>query len=780
MQPQLERKQNDEQPVSVSGSQLPSTEYHEPMPEFEDSADLRDYLDVVLRRKWLILSILLISFVTTLIVSLTMKPVFKAAGRLELTPNIPNVTKFEGITDVSLQNKEFLQTQVNLLRSPSLAQRVIEKSKLEQYSVFGQASGKEDNEPVSIWKRAFQSIEETLKGWLGAGQQGNAVTDSDILRLRRQKKAESWFLDNLEVQAERDTSLVSLAFSSTDPRLARDIINHLINEFIDWQMDKRIDAANAAKQQLEKQIGQSRIRLEKSENALNQFAQKAGIVSLDSKLNLVYRELEEFNSALPAAEADRISKEALYKQLQKSAPGSLSLVLGNTLIQNLREEYIKHQAEYEELHAVFKDGYPKLKTVKARMKDIQQRIAKEEARIAESIENDYLAALQKEKDLRAKAVEKKNLAMELNGQTTQYKILEREVETNKQIYQSLLERGKEIDANVGTDLGNIQVVDYAQLPLSPYKPNVRKNLLLAVVVGLMGGIGLAFFLEYLDNTVKGIDEISDRFQIPVLGVLPLAEAEDVPDLDRLVQVNPRSSFAESVRTTKTAIELSGFMDQSFRSILITSTTGGEGKSTIANNLAQAFASSEKRVLLIDADLRKPRLHKVYKSNGDMKGLSHFLSGMCQFHEAVRKTDIPNLYFVPAGLVPPNPAQLLGSGRAKKLLKKLADYFDLIVVDGPPFAGLADALVLGNAVDGVLLVCTLGQTHREALRILRRSLYNVQGCLLGSVINKLSVSRHYGRYYKYYHYYHYYNSYEREAEQIPMQPTETVQPDKRFL
>ncbi|MGV8074284.1 MAG: GumC family protein [Syntrophobacteraceae bacterium] len=771
MNPQVDKPEGAEgsqYPAPISSSNLPATEYRESVPDFEDSADIRDYLEVVLRRKWLVLTFLVGVFITTLVMSLSMKPVYKAAGRLELSVRAPKVTKFQDVDAVTnqLQTREFIQTHVKLLQSESLARRVIEKLHLEQTQVFNPdfVQEKGPDEEVGLfqqWKDSvlelLGSAKETVKEILPFGS-GEAL-DPGLDHLKLQKKMEDQFAKNLTVQPERDTSLISLAFSSTDARLARDIINALIQEFIDWQVDKKIDAAGSAKRQLEKQIDLARVQLEKAENNLNSFAQKAGIVSLDSNLNLIYKQLQETNSALSAAQTDRISKEALYKQFQKGDTSSIPMVVSNQLIQNLREEYVKAMGEVEELSVTFKPDYPKLKNAKAKMLDIEKRIASEESRIFDSLRVEYLATKKREEALKADADAKKAFAMDLNDRATQYKILDREVETSKMIHQSLLERAKEIDANVGTELGNIQVVDAATLPLKPYKPNLRLNLLLSIVVGLMGGVGLAFFIEYLDNTVKRIDEISDRFHIPVLGVLPVAEPDEIPELDFLVRQRPRSSFSESVRTAKVSIQLSSFTDQPPKTILLTSTNAGEGKSTISCNLAQAFCSTEEKVVIIDADLRKPRLHKVFKSNGfgtKPKGLSQVLSGMCGVKDAIRDTDVPSLSFISSGPIPPNPAELLASSRMRNVLDELLEDFDRVIIDAPPAAGFADVLVLGNYVDGVILVSTLGQTHREALRMFRRSILNVRGNLMGTIINKLNIGNHYGGYYyKYYKYYHSY-------------------------
>ncbi|MCU0574174.1 MAG: polysaccharide biosynthesis tyrosine autokinase [Syntrophobacteraceae bacterium] len=755
-------------PASIPRSQAPSTEVYEPVPEFEDSADLRDYLEVVFRRKWLVVTFLAVVFTAVLVVSLVMKPVYRATGRLELSIHAPKVTKFEDMVASQMQTREFMQTQVKLLQSESLARRVVGRLGLDRNPVFNPAV--EERQGGEKWLTRFR---KTVKGWLAFGP-GSETEDPALAELAVQKAVEAKFAKSLEVQAERDTTIISLGFKCVDPLLGKDVINALIQEFTAWQMDKKIDAAVNAKQQLEKQLDVARIQLEKAESNLNAFSQKAGIVSLNSNLNLIYRQLEEMNNGLASAESDRIGKEALHNQALMGNVSALPNVLENELIQKLREEYVKIMAQYQELYATFKDDYPAVKNLKARLNDLEKKIAGEENRIAESLKSSYQTALRREDSLRREADEKKASALALNNQATQYKILEREVETSKSIHQSLLERSKEIDAKVGTELGNIQVVDYASRPLKPYRPNIPLNLLLALVVGLMGGVGLAFFLEYMDNTVKRIDEFSDRFQLPILGVLPMAEQEEQKDLDRLVRVKPRASFSESIRTAKVSIQLSSAMDAPPKSLVITSTTAGEGKSTIACNLAQAFVSAEERVVIIDADLRKPRLHRVFgtgmNGNGSSgsnrrKGLSQLLSGICEIEDVLQSTDVPNLSFISAGPTPPNPAELLASSRMRKVLDTLSREFDRIIIDAPPAAGFADVLVLSNCADGVILVSTLGLTHREALRVFRRSIYGVRGNLLGCMVNRLSTHGHFGNYY-YYKYYKYYSQYYQTS---PVQP-----------
>lgn len=741
---------------------------HDFRQELREYIDVRDYLEVIFRHKRPAAVFMVFVFLTTSIVSISVESVYRAEGRVELGLQSPKVTKFEDVAPSQLQVGEFVQTQLKLLQSASLARRVIDRLQLEKHLLSNAKDSPKSASTFEAWKK-------TLRGWLQAkvddGEYDERLFDPDAEAMRRARLAESSFSRKLKVQPEGDTTIVSIFFESTKPDIACDAVNTLIQEFIAWQMDSRIEAARSARQQLEKQLDVARILLEESEEKLNQYAQKAGIVSLEPKLNLVYRQLEETNRAAAEAQTERIGKESLYGQALDGNPGSLPLVMESELIRTLRMKRVDAQADYEELGVTYKDDYPKLKNIKAKVLDIEKQIRNEENRIVDSLRKDYLASLTKEQALLQQADQKRAAALVLNDQAAHYKILEREVETNKQIHQSLLQRSREIDANVGTDISSIRIVDHATLPLMPFKPNVRFNLFLATVAGVIGGVGLAFFMEFVDKTVKSIDEFPDRFKIPIFGVLPMAEGDELEQLDCLTILKPKCSFSEAVRTARVSIQLCRITDRSPKKLLITSTGEGEGKSTIASNLALAFAASEEKVAILDCDLRRPRLHHALSnSNGD--GLSRFLSGKSARIVPGEVKHASNLHFIPAGPIPDNPAELLASTRMKDLLESLSRQFDRIIIDGPPSAGFADVLVLGNHVDGVILVGALGETDRQALRIFRRNLENTGACLLGCIVNKLDItSPSSGYYYKYYKYYKY--SYrperskpERQAEDAP--------------
>ncbi len=749
-------KDSNNVPVKIdqvnSGSHLPSTDFRDSIPNnLEEEIDLRDYIEVILRRKWMVLGVLFFIFMSTLIFSLSAKKLYRATGTIEVSTESQKVTKFEDVVSEGLRSQEFIATQVSLLKSNAVAERVIESINLKNHPVFTGDDDQNGSFSLDGIKAFIISSIRSISPKDSETATGNQLISETI----EDKKIMDFFQRNLEVTPNRNSMIINVSFISPDRQLSRDAVNELMEEFVAWKMDQRMDSSGKARQYLMKQIDRARINLEEAEEKQHQFARQAGIVSMDSRLNNVFRQLEDINAALGQAEADLIAKETLYEQAVKDGPEGLPQVLSSQMINELKKEHAKLHSEYENLIEIFHEDYPDVKAIMSRMSSIENRITSESEKIFNSIKHEYLSAKSRFEALQKNMEEKKQQALELNERATQYTIMSREVETNKAIYQSLLERAKEIESMTGISPSNIQVVDKASLPIFPAKPNVKRNLLLAIVVGLMAGIGLAFLVEYFSDTITNPDQIMERFQIPILGVLPLETAAKENPVEQIFISDPRSPISEAFRTSRVSIQLSG-SGSNARCIGITSTTQGEGKTTTASNLAQTFAGAGEKVLLIDADLRKPRLHKIYNlttNNGN--GLSSFLAGV--IHKGfITKTNIDNLYLIPSGPIPPNPVELLASDRFSKLLKKSSAMFDRIIVDGPPHLGFADVLVLSRKVGGMILVSSIGETTRDGLRHFKKSMNNVQGTILGCIVNKINLTQRYGyrSYYKYYRAYHY--------------------------
>jgi polysaccharide biosynthesis transport protein len=727
---------------------LPSTEFRESVPEWEgEEVHFRDYLDVVMRRKWLIFGVLGLVFISTLIFTLTTPKLYRASTTIEVGRESANVTKFEQVAAAEAGVREFYETQVSLLRSHALLERVFDKMGLIDHPVIKDVLFGKQNSGI------LSRLKELLRSFLAPGQEEAAepVISEEILN--RQKLVD-FFDNNLSVAMKRNSTLINVSFVSSDRHLSQNLVNTMGDEFIRWKMDQKLEASQLAREFLTKQIDRSKINMEKAEEEMNRFAKQAGIVSLDPELNSVFSELKELNDALGKSEADMISKKASYDQATEDGPSSLPQVLNSSVIIHLTSEHAKLHSQYEELTTTFLDEYPEVKVLKSRMRSIEERIQAEEQRVYKSIKHEYQSAVERVTAFQNRVNVQKERALNLNERATQYKIMAREVETNKGIYQSLLERAKEIESMVGVSTSSINIIDRARLPIFPFKPNVKMNLLLAIMVGLMAGIGLAFVLEYFADTITNPEQISDRFQIPILGVVPVAKKADYP-LDKAFVSDPKCPLAESIRTTKVSIQLSG-ANEVARSFLVTSTSPSEGKTTMALNLAMAFSSSDERVVLIDSDLRKPRVHKVFgfSGNGSTPGLSSYLAGVVE-EGIIMDTDIENLSVIPAGPIPPNPVELLASKRFTQLISDLSESYDRIIVDGPPHHGFADVLVLSRQLGGVVLVSSIGETTRDALRHFKKGIMNVRGNILGCIINKVNISKRYG-YSSYYRYYGAYN------------------------
>jgi capsular exopolysaccharide synthesis family protein len=511
-------------------------------------------------------------------------------------------------------------------------------------------------------------------------------------------------------------------------------------------------------------------KVERADEALQAFGSKHNIISLDEKENVTMQRLTDLNETLTKAESERMAKEALYKQTKDRNSDSLPSILENKLIMDLKQAYIQLEAQYMKLSETYKPEYPEMVRLKQQMQAVQKRIDGELAKIIAAIKNDYESSLRKEALLRQAFEEQKARVIEMKDKAIQYNILKREADTNKELYKGLLQRMKEAGVSAGIMASNIQVVDQAELPARPYKPNKQLNLLLAAVVGLFLGVGLAFFLEYLDNTVKTPEDVEQLIRLPAFGMVPeisyerrrRVESGTSYPVELITFVHPKSMLSEAYRNIRTSILLS-FSERPPKRIAISSPNPAEGKTTTVINTAIALSQTGVQVLLIDADMRKPRIHKIFREE-DGAGLSNFLSGNAALDSVIKKSDIPNLYYIPSGPIPPNPSELIGSKLFKNMMESLGERFDHIVLDSPPVLGFADAIILSTSVEGVILVVLGGKTPRETLQRAKEVLHQVNAKILGVVINRIDIQR--SDYGYYYYRYHYYYGKERKKKELP--------------
>ena len=723
-------------------------------PVDEESA-IHRYIEVVLRRKKVIIAFFVIVLVSTLISTLLTEPEYKATAKLEISLENPKVVNFDQVVELETKSDQFYETQYLLLKSNSLAKQVVEKLNLAEHPEFNPEKKKQ-----SLISRAMSSvtdlIDNTLNGIkkITTRQQDTQISgiDEAIAEASEEDALINAFTGKLQVTPIGTSRLVDISFMSHDRKLAADAVNALSDTFINWLLNRKLDSTKQGRDFLKKQIEQSQSNLEQSEEKLNEYAKSNDIVSLDEKMNITYHTFSELNDALAKSETARLEKESLYKHVSDGNIDALPMVLSDPYIQNLKAEHARAKSEYSELSATFKPGYPKLKELGARVAELQRKIEEAQNSIASSVKSDYDASLRKEETLRESYQKQKTLASALNDKSIQYNILKRGVDSNETIYNSLLQRLKETEVSSAITASNIQVVDYAQIPIIPFKPNVTLNLLIACILGIGGGVFLAFFLEYFDNTVKSSEEVRDKLKLPVLGGVFESTSQtgslDSP-VEKLFLLDPRSHIAESFRTIRTSLLLST-PGKPPRSILITSCFPAEGKTTVSINLASSFAQAGSKVLLLEADLRRPRIGTILGNNGN--GLCSYLTGNSNLSEVISQGEIPNLYVLPVGPIPVNPAELLGSNRMRELIQTLTGDYDYIIVDGPPALGFVDSHIISSLVDGVAVVVRAGKTPKNSIRELIDRLWSLKANFLGVIVNGIELNQN-SYYYKSYNYYY---------------------------
>jgi len=721
----------------------------------DDENPIHRYIDVVLRRKKVIIAFFGIVLVTTLIGTVTTEPVYRATAKVEISLENPKVVNFDQVVEVETQSAEFYETQYLLLKSKALAKQVVDKLNLGQHPEYNP-----EEQTPGIVDRIKGAIFGTISGAISGvknlfirptAESEPSPEDQYIGQMTEQDNLVNAFVGALTISPVGNSRLVDISFESHDRRLAADAVNTLSDTFIEWLMNRKLDATKQGRDFLRKQIEQAQSNLEQSEARLNEFAKSNDIVSLDQKMNITYHTFAELNDALAKAETERIEKESLYKHVMAGNVDSLPLVVNDPYIQNLKAEHAMAKSEYSQMSATFKSGYPKLKEVGAKVSELQRKIDEAQGSIANSVKSDYEAAQKKEESLRESYEKQKVLASALNDKSIEYNILQREIESNETIYNTLLQRLKETEVSSAIKASNIQVVDYAQIPLFPFKPNVTLNLLFACIIGLGGGVLIAFIIEYFDNTIKSPEEIRDKMKFPVLGGVFEARQADglAAPVEKTFLMDPRSHIAEAFRTIRTSLLLST-PGKPPRSILITSCFPAEGKTTVSINLASSFAQAGSKVLLLEADLRRPRIGNVLGNNG--YGLSSYLTGNASLEDVVTHGEIPNMYVLPVGPIPINPAELLGSVQMKELIDILVKEYDYIIVDGPPALGFVDSHILSSLVDGVAVVVRAGKTPRTSIRDLIEKLWNLRANFLGVIVNGIELNQN-SYYYKSYNYYY---------------------------
>lgn len=689
-----------------SGSTLATSPLAERDP---DEIDLLQYWHILWNNRWLVAIVGASVVAIALVLTLLATPIFRANSLLQIERESLQVVNVEGVmpTERGYYGDDFYQTQYELLSSHSLALRVVQDLNLTQDPHF-----KPLLEGVGEGEKPAQRLQEQRR------------VLADIL------------LGDVSVEPVRNSRLVRINVDSPDPNVAARVANAWSQAFIAANLERRFDASSYAGKYLEERLAQLKAKLEDSEKALVEFASQEQIVSVgEDKPSLSAQNLSELNASLAKAQDERIRAEAEWAQAAQGEGLGLPQVVGNPLIQRLREERSKLQGEYQEKLRTFKPDYPDMQRLSGQIAEIDRQIAGEVGHIRSSVKARYDAAVAQEDMLTSRIGGLKGDVLDLQNRSIQYNILKREAETNRQLYDGLLQRYKEIGVAGGVGANNIFVVDRAMVPEAPYKPSLLRNLALAILVGGMLGVLAAFARHYLDRTIhspKALEELTHR---PVLGVIPrlatgVTPAQAATDL--------RSPFAEAYRSVRTALQFATAHGIP-ASLFVTSPSASEGKSTTALELARNIAQLGKRVVLVDADLRNPSVHKL-TGLSNASGLSNVLAGAATADTAVQVSKDFGLSVITSGPLPPNPPELLAGDGLHALLSALGERFDVIVLDGPPVLGLADAPLLAHRAEATLLVASAEQTRTDALQGAMQRLVAARAHVLGSVLTGFDLNK----------------------------------------
>jgi capsular exopolysaccharide synthesis family protein len=703
---------------------------------FDDSLHLRDLLAIFLKHKWTILAIFTASAVFSVLTTYLASPVYRATTTLQIERFTPRVMDFKEVTpgeqaDMWSDSSDFYATNYELLRSRSLAERAVEDLGLRKNPSSLGLSG----DPSAAQPPPAAGVGNFVGGiftWLRRGHEPVPVDPAT----RTDDAVVSAFQGSLAVEPVRKSRLVRLHFESTDPFFAAKAANALAQSFININLERRFEASAYAKTFLEEKLLQTKAKLEDSERELVNFSRDSEIVNIDEKRSIIGANLQEYNAAVAKAEQERIRAEVLMRQVQAN-PEMAALAQENKSLNALKAAKQKLEADYQDNLKIYKPAFPKMLQLKGQLDEVDRQIKEALEEIRGVVVASYKTAYSQEIALKKKLEGAKQDLLELQGRNIRYSILKREVDTNRTLYEGLLQRLKEVGIAGGVGINNISVVDKAKVPLAPHKPNLSRNLPIGMAIGLLLALAVAWLIEYFDDSIRLPDDVERETGAAVLGAVPRLKGKEVA---RLAQValaphqDPTSEIAESYRSVRTSLQFSTDHGAP-RRLVVTSSSQGEGKSTTAVSLAINFAEMGKPVLLIDADLRAPVLHKILGAENS-RGLSNYLAGDIKPLEVIRRTSVPNLYVMTTGPLPPNPVELLSGPKMLTLLSECEKHFTHIVLDGPPVLGLSDAIVLCNQVDNSVFVIESGKTRKGhakgALKRLQQSGVQPLGVILTKV------------------------------------------------
>jgi succinoglycan biosynthesis transport protein ExoP len=680
----------------------------------EAKFDLRTLWAIVYRNRALFLAAIALSLAGGLAVTMLTTPIYRAVASIQIDQQSARVLQQQDIDAEEPQQDvdRFLQTQLDVLRSRTLAEKVAQSLGLYRGNRFLVAMG------------------ERVDG--GDSVQGQRHRVVSLLQA------------NMDVALPRSSRVANIMFNSPDPALAARVANSFADNFIISNLQRKYDASSYARSFLQQQLGETKRRLEEAERSSIAYARTARLIDASSgsgsdstgatgPRSLVTSSLVQTNSSLSTAISARIAAQQRWAQAQATPAMSLPEVQTNTAIQALVQQRAVAQAGYEEQRSRRKDDFPAMRQAAAQIAELDRQIATLAGLARNSIRDQYLIATRQEQSIRQDLARLQGETFSEQDRSVRLNILRREVDTSRTLYDGLLQRYKEVSAAAGIAANNIAVVDRADVPGVPILPRPVLNIAIAVLLGVAASVILMFARETFDDAIRSSEDIDRKLRVPFLGSVPMLGPNDTPQ-DALADA--RSAFSEAYYAARSALEFSTSTGLP-RTLLLTSSLQGEGKSTTSTALAQSFARVGKRVLLIDSDLRKPSISRLVNLP-NQRGFSNVLTRQATIDEVIQHSDTPNLDVVTSGPLPPNPAELLATASIKTILDELVRRYDIVLIDGPPVMGLADSPLLSALVEGVVFVVEASRAHRGNAKIALRRLRASRGIIVGAVLTKFDA------------------------------------------
>ncbi|MCI5140321.1 MAG: polysaccharide biosynthesis tyrosine autokinase [Candidatus Electrothrix sp. ATG1] len=738
------------------------------------SKHLLDYLRVIQKRKWLVITVAAIIFLTTALSTFSKIPLYTATTQILVERN-QEKGRLEGLATYMMWDPDFKATQFELIRSFNVALRVVKNQQLDteyrQYFLETVSSssgilGPVQDTTISFLSGIVSSLKSFLSSITGVGKMQNPTVAAEgaeygQARLKVGPKTDAEKIAGmvqgaLTLTPVRDTKIVQVSYTHQVPEIAQLVANGVVQAYMEETLDIKTSTTKHSLNWMTLKAEEEREKLEASERALQEYMRKNDIVTVENKLAILPERLSRFSEELSAAQTEEKKYAAVYRQIRKAGKSdkkleAIPLLADNSELQALRGELFAAEQNIRELSKRYGEKHPMMIKARADQKLLLKKKRLEVKRIVEVVKNSYDLSKTRVKDLTKMMEVTKAEMQDMNERFVQYTILSRDKEMNRTVYDALSSSIKKTNVTAQAMDIRIWAIKKADLPLAPTKPNKKKELMLGMVIGLGVALFLVFFLDYLDNTATSADELEKRYALTVLGAVEDLSKKN-KNIKNFVQENPLSAFTESYRLIRSSLLLST-PDRPPRTLLVTSMMQQEGKSTTTKNLSYILAQNNKKVLIIDCDMRRPRQHSMFDVDNSY-GLSNYLSGNTdeQQPSMIKHIADSGISVLPSGPVPPNPAELLGSKRMKNLLDKSTERFDFVLLDSPPVQQVADSLLLAGLVDGTITVLRVGKTTFDMLDSGIKKLRETQAHLLGFVLNRVTKKNAGRGYYGYYSYY----------------------------